>query len=124
MLKQAAEFAVRIEGKDLVAALTNSGAGHNFPTEERHRAVDIVYRFVDGSGLAGEWQLGWRFRQPYRDEPGENTQLLAGATKELRIPIPDGAASAELRVWYRLKPFAKDDDPASTLLEERKVTIP
>lgn len=88
MLKQAAEFAVRIEGKDLVAALTNSGAGHNFPTEERHRAVDIVYRFVDGSGLAGEWQLGWRFRQPYRDEPGENTQLLAGATRNCGSPFP------------------------------------
>lgn len=123
-LRRAGEFTVEVEGGELVLALENTGAGHNFPTEERHRAVDMMYRFVTPGAEPGPWQLAWRFRQPYRDEPGENTQLPAGERKEARVTIPDGVAAVEARLWYRLKPYIGDDDPASTLLFERKVEIP
>lgn len=122
MLKRAGRFTVERQGTDLVLALENTGAGHNFPTEERHRAVDMVYRFVTSEG-AGEWTRAYRFRQPYRDEPGENTQLPAGERKQVAVPIPDGALAAEARLWYRLTPFCGDDDPRSTLLEERRLPL-
>jgi hypothetical protein len=121
-LQQAGTFAAAREGPDLVLSLTNTGAGHNFPTEERHRAVDLVYRFVDAGGTASAWQRAYRFRQPYRDEPGENTQLPAGATKAVRLAIPATAVRAEARLWYRLTPFVGDGDPKSFLLAEREVT--
>lgn len=130
-LRSAGKWEVTRDGDELVLALTNVGAGHNFPTEERHRAVDMLYRFVTVAGT-GDWQRAWRFRMPYRDEmepinpgnqPGENTQLPAGATKAIRVPIPADATAVEARLWYRLTPFCGDDDPRSTLLEERKVEL-
>ncbi len=135
MLRKAGEFTVARAGGEVVFALRNKWAGHNFPTEERHRAVDILYRFVGAGGAAaggGEWLRAWRFRQPYRDEAepvnpgnasGENTQLPAGERKEVRVPIPPGAAAVEARLWYRLTPFCDDADPRSTLLEERRVEL-
>ncbi len=124
ILKKAGTFEVELDGDELVLALTNSGAGHSYPTEERHRAVDMMYRFVTADGAPDEWQLGFRFRRPYRDEPGEDTQLPAGERKEVRVPVPAGTVKIEARLWYRLKPFIGDDDPASTLLEEREVIVP
>jgi hypothetical protein len=130
-LQRAGRFEVARDGDEVVLSLTNVGAGHNFPTEERHRAVDILYRFVAAAG-AGEWQRAWRFRQPYRDEmepinpgnaAGENTQLPAGATKAVRVPVPPDAVAVEARLWYRLTPFVLDDDPRSTLLEERRLEL-
>ena len=132
MLAKAGTFAAKKDGSDLVLSLTNTGAGHNFPTEERHRAVDLEYRFFrgldaiagNGTGGAPDWSRAWRFRQPYRDEPGENTQLPAGQTKEVRVPVPEGATHAEVRMWYRLTPLCDDADTArSTLLDERKVEL-
>ncbi|MDO8349019.1 MAG: multiheme c-type cytochrome [Planctomycetota bacterium] len=133
MLQKAATFAVTHEGNEVVLALTNVGAGHNFPTEERHRAVDMLYRFVTKDGAAATWTLAHRARQPYRDESqpvtagaasGENTQLPASATKAVRLPIPAGAIAVEARLWYRLTPFCGDDSPMSTLLEERRLDLP
>jgi hypothetical protein len=130
-LRKAGRFDVARDGSDLVLSLANVGAGHNFPTEERHRAVDMLYRFVTASGT-GEWRRAWRFRQPYRDEaepvnpqsePFENTQLPAGAAKAVRVPIPADATAAEARLWYRLTPLVGDDDPRSTLLEERRIDL-
>jgi hypothetical protein len=132
-LKSASRFTAVKDGDSLVLTLENVGAGHNFPTEERHRAVDLMYRFVTNDGPAATWTLAHRARQPYRDEAepvgpgaasGENTQLPAGASKTVRIPIPEGAIAVETRMWYRLTPFCDDQSPLSTLLEERRVDLP
>lgn len=117
-LRSAATFALSRAGDQLEIRTTNTGAGHNFPTEERHRAVDVMVRFVQADGSASDWQRAFRFRQPYRDEPGENTQLPADQTHIDQVAIPAGARRAEARLWYRLNPYATDDDPASTLLFE------
>jgi Cytochrome c554 and c-prime len=123
MLQKAGRFDVRRERNQIVMTLTNVGAGHNYPTEERSRAVDMMVRFVRADGTATAWQRLWRCRQPYRDEPGDNTQLLAGASKQVEVPIPAGAVRAEARLWYRLAPYIGDEDPLSTLLEERSVAL-
>ncbi|MBL8739279.1 MAG: hypothetical protein JNL12_22820 [Planctomycetes bacterium] len=130
-LQKAGRFTVARDGQELVLSLTNVAAGHHFPTEERHRAVDMVYRFVPPAGT-GEWTRAYRFRNPYRDEPtpinpgnevGENTQLPAQATKSVRVPIPADATAVEARLWYRLTPFVGDDDPRSTLLDEQRLEL-
>jgi len=130
-LGKAGTFEVARDGGDVVLSLANVAAGHNFPTEERHRAVDLLYRFTTPAGT-GEWQRAWRFRQPYRDEaepvnpdskPFENTQLPSGARKAVRVPIPADATAVEARMWYRLTPFCGDDDPRSTLLFERRIEL-
>jgi hypothetical protein len=96
-LQKAGKFTAARDGNEIVLSLTNVAAGHNFPTEERHRAVDIMYRFVTKDGPAATWTRAHRVPQPYRDEAepigpgnasGENTQLPAGATKTVRVPIP------------------------------------
>ncbi len=124
MLKKAGKLDAKAEGRDVLVSLTNVGAGHNFPTEERHRAVDLMVRFVGKDGAPGDWQRAYRFRQPYRDEPGENTQLPAGETRTVRVTAPADAVAAEVRMWYRLTPYVLDDDPKSTLLDERRVDLP
>ncbi len=128
-LRQAGEFTAARAGEELVLSLANTGTGHNFPTEERHRAVDLEYRFEaaagllpgDGTGGGPEWSRAFRFRQPYRDEPGENTQLPAGETRTVRVPWPEQATAATVRMWYRLTPFCDDQDTRSTLLHERRI---
>ncbi|MFN9707186.1 MAG: multiheme c-type cytochrome [Planctomycetota bacterium] len=130
-LKKAGQFDVRRDGDGVVLSLRNVAAGHNFPTEERPRAVDMMYRFVTAEGV-GDWQRAWRFRNPYRDETtpinpgnasGENAQLPSGEQKDVRVPIPAGAVAVEARLWYRLTPFVGDADPKSSLLEERRVEL-
>ncbi len=130
MLQRAATFRAERRGDSLALTMTNTGAGHNFPTEERHRAVDLEYRWyrADGTPIAGDdsggaagWSRASRFRQPYRDEPGANTQLPAGESRTVAVPAPAGAASVTVRRWYRLTPRCDDDDPRSTLLEEQRL---
>ncbi|MFH0946900.1 MAG: multiheme c-type cytochrome [Planctomycetota bacterium] len=120
-LQSAGKFVVTREGNELVLSLTNVAAGHNFPTEERHRAVDMMVRFETAPGEWGEWERAYRFRQPYRDETGPDTQLPAGETKTVRVDWPAGASKAQARLWYRLTPYVTDDDPRSTLLFEEEV---
>jgi len=133
MLRRAGRFTLTRDGDTAVLSLTNVGAGHNFPTEERHRAVDMMVRFLSADNPAPAWTLAHRARQPYRDEsspvgpgaaPFENTQLPAGAEKVVRLPIPAGTTAIEARLWYRLTPMCDDDSPLSTLLEERRVELP
>ena len=85
--------------------------------------IAIQSNLGTADGPAEEWTRAWRFRQPYRDEPGENTQLPAGETKSIEIDIPADAIAVEARVWYRLTPFVLDDSPMSTLLEERTLEL-
>jgi hypothetical protein len=118
MLLGAIAAAAGVEGDEVVVAIENRGAGHNFPTEERSRAVDVMVRFDDG-----DWERAHRFRLPYRSEPLPDTTLPAGASHETRLAIPEGALRATVRVWYRRTPFVGDDDPRSMLLLEQALDL-
>ncbi|MEZ5989063.1 MAG: multiheme c-type cytochrome [Planctomycetota bacterium] len=127
-LKKGGEL--RVERKDdrLAVEFENVGCGHNFPTEERHRAVDIVWRVVapdglDKPGAELAFTRLYRFRQPYRGDPGPNTQLPAGETWKGEIPVPaDGAGKVlQVRLLYKLTPFVEDDD--ASVLDERRFEL-
>ncbi|MDA1259524.1 MAG: multiheme c-type cytochrome [Planctomycetota bacterium] len=88
----------------------NSGAAHNFPTDERSRAADVQVRWADANGAWGEWQKLFRFRQPYRDETHlVDTQLPAAQTWTGRPAAPQGASAGEARLLYRTNPYLPDD---------------
>jgi hypothetical protein len=123
MLRQAAEFRARKEGDKIIVEVENNGAGHNFPTEERHRAVDVIYRYVDEAQLeldAPAFTRLYRFRQPYVGDPRPNTQLPAHQTWTGEIPLTDAPKGKilQLQLVYKLQPFMTDAD-AKMLFEHR-----
>lgn len=68
ILKSAASFSLEREVAGvLLVSVANTGCGHNFPTDERHRAVDLEATFVcsDGSRISRRID---RYRNPYRTE--------------------------------------------------------
>jgi len=114
-LKSAAVLRIRHEGGKVYVEVENTGAGHNFPTEERHRAVDIVWRVIDQeqkdkSSTEAPFARLHRFRQPYRGDPGPNTQLPANDTWKGEIELPAEAKGklVQVRMIYKLTPFLED----------------
>ncbi len=96
--------AVREAGRVLVR-VTNVGAGHHFPTDERSRAADVFWRPLAG----GPWRHAYRFRSPYRDEVGVSDTLLpAHETREIALAEPEAAAALEVALFYKLTPYWAD----------------
>ena len=118
--------------KVLVVSVTNSGAGHNFPADARHRALDVVVTLIQSDGVqvpAREARpygrergtARRRFRNPYREETErldnaqkwgrENTQILAGETLSLEVPFDAGSVTeARVELIYKLTPIMLDDE--------------
>jgi nitrate/TMAO reductase-like tetraheme cytochrome c subunit len=120
-------------GKKLVVHVSNSGAGHNFPADARHRALDLVVTLIQPDGVEvppressrpynrERGTARRRFRNPYREEPEritnreqfgrENTQILAGETVTLEVPYdPDAVNAARVELIYKLTPIESDDE--------------
>lgn len=125
LLASAATIESKVSASDdgsrvLEVTLTNSGCAHNFPTDARHRAVDLVVTLLgpQGEQLGTIAKLGpgeeggnarLRLRNPYRDEFGKtNTQLPSGASTVLRVPLVPGATSADIRLLMKRTPFLPD----------------
>ncbi len=128
MLKSAGELRAQRQGNKVHVEVENKGAGHNFPTEERHRAVDIVWRILGKdeakkSSAEAPFTRLYRFRQPYRGDPGPNTQLPAAQTWMGEIDVPDGAAGQlmQIRMIYKLTPFLEDQE--GQLLAKKEVQL-
>jgi hypothetical protein len=125
------EVLSREEGQAIRIRLINDKTGHNFPTDSRHRALDLILTFYKAGGLSfppmdgdrpfsqepGTYRM--RFRNPYRSEGGENTQIPAGEEAVLEANLPEGAQKALIQVIYKLTPFMKDEE--GTLLAEEEV---
>ena len=89
----------------------NTGAAHNFPTDERSRAADVQLRWADANGVWSDWENLHRFRQPYRDETHlVDTQLPAAAIWREQASVPAGASAAEARLLYRTNPYLPDTE--------------
>ena len=51
-----------------------------------------------------------RFRNPYRSSGDPSTQLPAGETAILDVPLPPEAARARVDIHYKLQPWATDEE--------------
>ncbi len=108
--------------RHLVVRLINDKTAHNLPGDSRHRALDLVITFFKPGGLPysamdGERGFGQepgtyrlRFRNPYRSEQKENTQIPSGKEAVLDVPVPDQAKRAVIQVIYKLTPYTPDEE--------------
>jgi len=116
------EHSIDRDAGELVVRLTNVFAGHNLPTDSRNRALDLVVTLFDIRGRAvappadEERDPGSergtarrRFRNPYRSSGKPNTQLPAGETAVLRVPLNAEATRARIELVYKLEPWVADD---------------
>jgi hypothetical protein len=112
------EAAARPEG-GFVVTVSNFGAGHAFPTDERSRAADVWWRPLQGSperlnerGVTadgGSWRHLHRIRDPYRQEAHLiNTLLGYGERRPLVIDDPDAAGGVEVVLVYKRAPYYRD----------------
>lgn len=123
VIRQAPELTAEIVDNRVEVSVTNRGAGHNFPTDERHRAVDLVVRILDADGnLIGQEHRD-RYRNPYRDEAGQNTQIPWGETRSYTYELPPaGSGTVDVRLIYKLTPYVPDEE--GKLIFEREVSWP
>lgn len=110
MVRQATTLVAERVSGGLRVALTNTGAGHHFPTDERSRAADLWWRPLAAAGEpARPWRHLWRFRSPYRHEVDlVDTLLPSDATKEVVVDDPDSAGPVEVALTYKRTPYWKD----------------
>ncbi len=125
------ELGAEVVDGNLRATLHNRFAGHNLPSDSRNRAMDLVVSLYDGRGTpippaADEERESWarrgtarrRFRNPYRSSGDPNTQLPAGETAVLSVPLPPEAVRATIELFYKLQPFIPDEEAKWSLSRE------
>src|SRR5688572_7966526 len=122
-LRRAYDYRARIDENEVVVTIENSGAGHNFPTELKQRAVEsvVVVRDLDGKEVAHSRQV---HRDPYKRPYGlmlpVNTQIPSGEEREHRVPISIAAGTVETTLYYKLYYPIEDQHPTlSRRLETR-----
>ncbi len=129
MLRSAVTLTVSKTGvRTLLVSVENTGTGHNFPADERHRAGDLEVE-VEGSQNRRTTFRVDRYRNPYREEFGiKNPLREPGATRTYAVPVQgfgDAAIDAR-RVAARFNPVRKVYYPESTQIpagESRTYTV-
>lgn len=110
--------------RELVVDVVNAFAGHNLPSDSRNRALDLVVTLYDARGKSrpaieglGDRHPGGengtarlRFRNPYRSSGDPNTQIPAGETRTLRVPLEDSDHRAVVELVYKLSPWVPDTE--------------
>jgi HEAT repeat protein len=129
-LRKAYAFEARIDGNEVVVLLANKGAGHNFPTATRQRAVESLVTVRDAEGrIVGTSRMVCRY--PYASElaPAQmtmpvSTQIPSGKSREQRVPIPIGAGTVECELFFKLYRPIEDYHPAlSRRLEDVRIAF-
>ena len=148
-LRSALDVEYEVTGDDpdaqtLTVTVINSGAGHNYPTDARHRALDLIVTLIRPDGLEvparetlppGQTRgtQRRRFRNPYRTETlrltnkerygRENTQIPAEGRESMEVPFSaNDVREARIEVIYKLTPLVEDEDGAR--LYDRRITLP
>ena len=126
-LRRAYRYDARIEGNEVVVTIENKGAGHNFPTELKQRAVEslIVVRDRDGAEVARSRMV---FRDPYKRPYGlklpVNTQIPAGQSREHRVPIGVASGTADCELHFKQYFPIEDHHPdLARQLENHRLTF-
>jgi HEAT repeat protein len=126
-LARAYAYDARIDGDAVVVTIENKGAGHNFPTELKQRAVEslVVVRNLEGKEIARS-RMTFRdpYKRPYGLELPVNTQIPGGQTREHRVPIGAASGSVECELFYKLYYPIEDWHPElSRVLETRRLAF-
>src|SRR5262249_50197721 len=127
-LRKAYAYDVKIDGSEVVIAITNKGVGHNFPTANRQRGVEslVIVRDADGAEIVRSRLV---CRYPYAAEMPEHSLVLprgsqspSGNTTAPHAPLPIANGSVECRLYFKLYRPSDDNDPhLSRCLEERRL---
>lgn len=95
----------------LAVSITNARIGHNFPSDSRHKAVDLITTFfrTDGSAI-GDPRVE-RFHNPLRQATDQtNTQIPHGVTRRFDYDVPTDAVRARVDLLYRIMKTDPDGD--------------
>ena len=102
-------------GHQLLIEVRNEGTGHNFPADERHRAVDL-HISVDSETASADARID-RYRNPYRGEFHiKNPLRKPGAQRSYEVSLGTlGTAKVEAtRVAAKFNPIRSIAYPEST----------
>lgn len=126
-LHRAYTYDAAIGGDEVVVRITNSGAGHNFPTASLQRSLQslVVQKDAQGNEVA---RTRVAFEHPYLGatslELPEATQIPSGATRVQRVDLDGQAATVECSLFFKTYHPAADNDPdASRRLEWRVLAV-
>jgi len=127
-LQKAYAYDAKIEGNEVVVRVTNRGAGHNFPTANRQRAVEslVIVRDLEGKEIARS-RLTCRYPyaselEPHQMSMPQNSQIPSGATTEHRVPLQVSAGVVECRLYFkRYRPIADSHPTLSSCLEDQRL---
>ncbi len=122
MISRAVKLEARVEEDKgrLIIDIENSGAGHNVPTELKHRALDLHVTIKEG--WFNKYTYLYRFRNPYKGEEGSNTQLQFGERRRLTYPLPVGKGEVKIELIYRLMFQGEGSD--GEVIQERVLSFP
>ena len=126
-VSRAYTYDARIEGNEVKVTIHNDGAGHNFPTELKQRAVEslIVVHDADGKEVSRSRMV---FRDPYKRPYGlhlqVNSQIPSGESRTHTVPlkVAGGTVTCELHFKYYY-PIEDNDPDQARRLEQRKLAF-
>lgn len=125
-VRRAYAYSAKLEGNEVVVAVENRGAGHNFPTELKQRSVESLVLVFDREGreVARSRMV---FRDPYKRPYGlnlpVNTQIPSGESREHRVPVPIADGVVETSLFFKKYFPIEDTHPTMSLRLETK-TLP
>jgi len=129
-VRRAYAYEATIEGDEVVVHLRNKGAGHNFPTATRQRAVEslVVVRDEEGNEVSRSRMV---CRYPYASELAPHqmtlpisTQIPSGKTREQRVPLKVASGTVECSLYFKLyRPIADENPTLSRELEDVRLSF-
>jgi hypothetical protein len=110
VLRGGSSLRARVEGRAVVAEVTNTGAGHRFPADSRHRSLNVWVTVTTAGGVKVHDRTEiLECRMYYRSPPRENTNLRPGETAVARLDLPEGTKGKVLvELVYALNPLKKE----------------
>jgi nitrate/TMAO reductase-like tetraheme cytochrome c subunit len=106
MHQKAVSLDLSVAGGAVTAKVANIGAGHQVPTDARHRSYNLFLSAWDdhGNQLVADKMIG-EFRLYYRDDFRPSTQIAYGKSGEAKWSVPEGIkGKVKVRLAYALNP--------------------
>lgn len=109
-VRSAARLTCKVEGDELVVAVENHGAGHNFPGERHNRVLLVeVFEYSSDREIVLGRQRVIKDITPFRGE-SSTEEIRAGNTAVIRFPVVEAADTGEVRLLYKRFPWIADRD--------------